>query len=44
MKQYIDAELKIVSMQNDIIATSLTVKDEVGNGTPMTPVRKSIWD
>lgn len=44
MKKYIDAELEIVSMSNDIIATSITVKDEVGNGTVMDQGRRSIWN
>ena len=47
MKQYIDAELQIVRMNNnDIVTTSIPKSDNpiTGSGQIQTPGRRSIWD
>ena len=44
MKQYNKATIRILVMTPDIIATSVTVHNEQGNGTQLAPTRKTIWD
>ena len=45
-KTYIKAELQVVRMSNtDIVtASNITTHPQQGNGTQLTPGRRSIWD
>lgn len=45
MKKYIDAELEVLSMENDIIATSLNVDNTAeDNLQGDAATRRSIWN
>ena len=44
-KKYSEAQLHIVHMHADIIATSVGLNNKQGNGQPQVPGRqRSIWD